>query len=169
MANASDPLASTIQASFSELAKTATEVNEVSDALGKFIVEIEDGLKSLNLGVASWAVISDKSSPDGLKTWREEIGFDKINKKWCIAVRSLVEAEYADEYLEFDQWPFNEAPRWLRIKAVDHLPALLLKLNKDAQNVKKHISSKMGPAAEVANGVKTAVSIKNAQDKGRAK
>jgi hypothetical protein len=169
MANVSEPLASTVQASFRELSATASEVNSVSDALGKFVTEIEDGLKSLNLGVASWVQIASSSSEDGLKTWQENIGFDKIGKNWCIALRNTCEAEYTDEYLEYDLWSFNEGPRWLRIKAVDHLPALLQKLNSDAQNIKKQLEAKLGTAAEVANGIKTVVDSRKAPKQGKTK
>jgi hypothetical protein len=169
MGNVSEPLASTVQAAFSELANTASEVNLVSDELGKFIVEIEDGLKSLNLGVASWVEISKSVSADGDKRWVESLGFDKVHKNWCLALRNVCETDYLDEYLEHDLWPFNEAPRWLRIKGIDRLPALLVKLNADAQSVKKHLGTKLGTVAEVANGIKTAASVKKAQDRRGAK
>lgn len=169
MADVSDRLASISQAAFSELADTASQVNQVSDTVGKFVIEIEDGLRSLNLGVASWVEVSQSTSADGSRRWTESIGFDKINKNWCIALRNICEADDSEDYLEHDLWPFNEAPRWLRIKSVDHLPALLLKLNSDAQRVKDHLEKKLGTVAGVANGVKTAVTIKKAQDRGKTK
>ena len=157
MEKVSKTVASNVQASFRELAQTASQLNFVSDALGKYISEIESGLKTLNLGVASWVTIEKLDSNDGLVTLYRELGYDKVGKNWCIALRSFREAPWSDEYLDHEVWAFDDGPRWLRIKAIDELPALLEKLNSDAANVVKDVAEKLSQACDVASKISAVV------------
>ena len=72
------PLPEKISASFQQLAAAATELNAVSDELGKAIGTLDGVLQHLNLGVSTWL--------------------------------------------------FNDAPRALRVDAIDKLPDLLEQL-----------------------------------------
>jgi hypothetical protein len=157
MEKVSEAVTSDVRASFRELAKTASQLNFVSDALGKYVTEIESGLKTLNLGVASWVTVETSDSNEGLVTLYRQLGYDKIGKNWCIALRSYREAEWSEEYLDFEVWAFDDGPRWLRIKAIDHLPALLRKLNSDAANITKNVSGKLRQACDVASEISAAV------------
>src|ERR1035438_5114220 len=112
MANFTNPVTSKVQESFRDLAKTASQLNFVSDALGKYISEIEDAFKSINLGVASWVTIEVAPTQDGIVWVRRELGYDKIAKNWCIALRSMREAEWSDEPFDYELWTFNEGTRW---------------------------------------------------------
>ncbi len=167
MASPSDAIASKVRDSFKELAKTSSHLNSVSDALGKYIAEIEKALKTLKLGVASWVVVERSSQDDGLVVTTRSLGYDRIGKNWCIALRSCTDADWAEEPLEYESWIFNEGPRWLRIKAIDHLPALIEKLNADAANIAKHVKDKLPTAYEVANEVSAIVEAKEAEGQKR--
>jgi hypothetical protein len=161
MADVGEPIASKVRTAFQQLAKTSSHLNFVSDSLGKYISEVEEGLKSLNLGVASWVEIERVDHESGLSSRVRELGFDRIGKTWCIGLRSFTSAEWSMEWLDVETWIFNEGPRWLRIKAVDHLPALLEKLNVDAAKISKHVEAKLPMACEVATEVRVAAGKKD--------
>ena len=61
---------------------------------------------------------------DGLGYSSEEVGFTKLDGKWCLAIRTVRGDERADED-KVEIWPFTEAPRGLRVKAVKKFPDLL--------------------------------------------
>jgi hypothetical protein len=157
MEKVSEAIASEVQASFRGLAKTASQLNFVSDALGKYVAEIESGIKSLNLGVASWVTIHEWTSEDGLVTRYEQLGYEKIGKNWCIAVRSYRVAEWSEDYLDYEIWAFNDGPRHLRIDAIDKLPALLQRLDKAAANVAKSLAEKLPEACNAASEITAVV------------
>jgi hypothetical protein len=157
MEKVSKAVASDVQASFRRLAQTASQLNFVSDALGKYIAEIESGLRTLNLGVPSWVTIEKFDSNDGLVTLYRELGYDKVGKNWCIALRSFREAPWSDDYIDYEVWAFDDGPRWLRIQAIDQLPALLQQLNSDAANVAKDVAEKLRQACDVASEISAVV------------
>ncbi len=152
-----DSKAADVKAPFRELSKTATQLNFVTDALGKFVLEVESGLKTLNLGVTSWVNVVVSGSDDGLVTYYEQLGYDKVGKNWCIALRSYREAEWSDKYLDYEEWVFNDGPRSLRIKAIDKLPALLEKLNTEAARLSKRVADVLPRANQAANDITSLV------------
>ena len=156
MEKVSKATASDVQASFRELAKTASQLNTVSDALGKYVAEVETGLKTLNLGVAAWVNFGEWTSSDGMITTCHQVGFAKIGKSWSIGVRHFDDAVWADEWVNFEMWVFNEAPRQSRIDAIDHLPALIQALNKEAAKIAKVVADKLPSACKVASDIATA-------------
>src|SRR5258707_1319678 len=97
-----DSKAADIKAPFRELSKTATQLNFVTDALGKFVLEAESGLKTLNLGISSWVNVVEAGSEDGLVMYYEQLGYDKVGKNWCIALRIYREADWSDGYLDYE-------------------------------------------------------------------
>lgn len=159
-----------IKAPFRELSKTATQLNFVSDALGKFVLEAESGLKTLNLGVSAWVKVTISGSDDGLVTYYEELGYDRVGKNWCIALRTYRDAEWSETSFDYEAWPFNEGPRELRIKAVDHLPALLQKLNTEATKLAKRVTDVLPRANQVASDISGLVGeAKNESQQGKTR
>ncbi len=169
MEEVSKVVASDVQASFRELAKTASQLNFVSDALGKYIAEIESGLKTLNLGVASWVTIEKLESDDGLVTIYRQLGYDKVGKNWCVALQTYKDAVWSDDYIDNEIWAFGDAPRSLRVKAIDQLAALLRKLNSDAAKVAKQVAEKLPQACDTANKISAIVDEKKNQPEGKAR
>ena len=165
MDKVSKALPADIKAPFRELSKTAHQLNFVSDTLGKFVFEVESGLKTLNLGVSSWVTVAESPMNDDLVTYYEQLGYDKVGKNWCIALRSYRVAEWSDDYLDYEVWPFGDGPRPLRIKAIDHLPALLQKLNSEAAKLAKRMADVLPRASGVASDISALVddAKKNAQ------
>jgi hypothetical protein len=169
MEKVSQAISSDVQAHFRELARTAKQLNQTSDALGKYVAEIEEALKTLNLGVSAWVTIDVYSQMDGMATLHEELGYDKIGKTWCIGIRSYRAPEWDDGWLDYERWIFNEGPRELRIAATDHFPALIQKLNKEASEIAKRVGEKLPTASKVANDIKALIDEQRVQEKGKAK
>ena len=133
-----------------QLSQVAPALNSESDKLGASISKLEDRIKPLGLGVSSWAVIDAWHSEDGTHYSYDEIGYTRTNGKWGFAIRSRSgnEMEGDDDNTE---WPFNEAPRGMRIRAVKKIPELLEKLVKDASSMTEDVSKCAGQVELFAN------------------
>lgn len=155
------PLLERVASYYSQLSTVAADLNAVSDELGKSIAEIDIALKKLNLGITTWVTIQSGDGDrfrDDYSFWSRDIGYAKVNSKWGISLRK-VDGEYTnpdDERVE--EWPFNDAPRSLRLEAIDKIPELLEKLSKEAVETTKNIRAKLGEAQAVAEAVKGAAS-----------
>ena len=147
-ANISDVVASF----YSDLKSVATDLNAVSDELGKSISEIDAVLKNLNLGIVVWVTIRGRSGDQNqgdFSYWSEDIGYAKYNGRWGICLRE-VKGNYAVDEEEVEQWHFNDAPRALRLSAIDCLVQLLQKLIEDGRKTTENIQKKLADAQTVA-------------------
>jgi hypothetical protein len=160
MSSSQFSLSARVSASYSELSSIATDLNAVSDAFGKAVSDIDEGLKKLNLGVTAWVRVDSSYGNDRPedRTYRiEEIGYAKINGKWGIALRTRSGDEaYPEEADRVDDVPFNEAPRASRLKAIEKIPELLKKLSEEAAKVTKELQAKLADAQAVAAAVQDA-------------
>jgi prefoldin subunit 5 len=156
MSSNDDSLAERVQLSYLQLSAVASDLNTVSDELGKSIAEIDAALKKLNLGVSVWvAIVSGEDEHGGPFYWSEDIGYDKIGGKWGIALRSR-SGNYEVDEERVEAWLFNDAPRSLRLSAIERVPDLLQKLSEEAVKTTNKIKSKLAEAQEVATAVKNA-------------
>jgi prefoldin subunit 5 len=152
-------LSESVSSSFRELSSAAEALNVVSDALGKAVSDIDEGLKRLNLGVTAWVCVQEYggSHEQDLTYTLEELGYAKINGKWGIALRVRSGDEEHPEYDEsVEIWLFNEAARALRLKAIKKIPELLTKLNEEATKITKELQAKLVEAQAVADAVHAA-------------
>jgi hypothetical protein len=143
----------TVADAYRALVGTAGILNAVSDELGKSIGVLDAALKKLNLGVAVWVRIDkNKDGPDG-EFNHHLLGYAKVNSRWGVAL-ATTEGNYGwlpdsnDEH-----WLFNDAPRILRIEAVEHLPALLTKMTEKASEVADSIRKQSEMARDIANAI----------------
>jgi hypothetical protein len=137
-----DDLARRVQDSFRKIPSVATSLNNVSDTLNNSAKRIEVVLKKHPLGVASWVKFTDSNSTDGLAYHYEQVGFAKINGRWSLAIRTVTGDERFDDD-KVETWPFNEAPRGLRVKAVNKLPDLLEQLVKDGNEMIQEVTEQV--------------------------
>ena len=151
------PLPERVAKYYSQLQVVAADLNSVSDQLGKSISEIDSALKILNLGISVWVKIHGGEGGDsGSSFWRRDIGYSKIDGKWGISLRK-VEGYYDDPEEEaLEQWLFNDAPRSLRLEAIEKIPALLEELSTQAVKTTKDIQARLAEAQAVATAVKDA-------------
>jgi predicted KAP-like P-loop ATPase len=151
----SEPLVSRVQSLFQQLSAAAATLNTASDRLSKLVAELDAALKTLNVGLVCWVDIRPaRTSEDGLETWSEQVGYAKISGKWGIALRTVHENLNwpLDDHVE--EWAFSEAPRQLRLKAVDLIPALLDNLAKTAADNTKKITEKTDEAQQLLTAIK---------------
>ena len=149
-----DALSSELASPFKKLASAAFGLHAATKQLSKTIEELDAALKILNLGITSWVEISRGCSHDEVYWDRQELGYAKINGKWGLAIRSISGDESRPEREDdVTEWLYADASRELRIRAVDHLPALIEKLNKDALETTRRLLLKAREASVLAKAI----------------
>jgi len=139
-----------VESSYRQLSAVATDLNFVSDELGKSILELDSALKNLNLGITVWVKLRGGDSGYELDYWSEDLGYGKVGGKWGIALRTVSgNHNYPDEET-IETWLFNEAPRVLRLSAIGKVPELLEKLSKEASETATQIRGKLAEAQELS-------------------
>ena len=72
-----------------------------------------------------------------------------------------------DDSGQYDEWPFNEAPRELRIRAVKHIPALLKELDRESKAMVKKLSASIDGTVAVAAALEEVASPQQRSIKGK--
>jgi hypothetical protein len=147
-----DSLNHRISSSYQQLTQAATELNAVSDELGKFVTALDAALRRLNLGIATWLRLESREDGSGNYTKRD-LGYAKIGNKWGIALRTMSGNHNDVEDSSVEEWLFNDAPRALRIESVEKLPDLFESLVKEADVATKQIRTKMERAQALASAL----------------
>jgi hypothetical protein len=148
-----DPsLSERMSKSYRMLSTAAANLNKVSDELGNSIAELDSSLKSLNLGIASWVCIRFEEYNDQTY-YRFELGYDRIASRWGIALRTVRGHELADTEGSVEKWLFNDAPRNLRLEAIDKIPDLIESLAANTIRTAERIAEKIGQARETVRAV----------------
>lgn len=149
-----------VSSSYRQLSLAASHLNLVSDELGKSIVVLDSALKKLNLGISTWSRLDRWEDAFGNYSSRY-LGYAKVNNRWGIALRTVAGNNNQPEEATVEEWLFNEAPRALRIEAVEKLPDLFENLIKEAdvaiRKVKaqtlnaRHLSAALGDATVISD------------------
>jgi len=152
MTTKTDSLNSRISSSYKQLTQAATELNAVSDELGKFVTALDAALRRLNLGIATWLRLESREDGSGNYTKRD-LGYAKVGNKWGIALRTMSGNHNDVEDSNVEEWLFNDAPRALRIESVEKLPDLFENLVKEADAATKQIRTKTERAQALASAL----------------
>jgi chaperonin cofactor prefoldin len=152
MTTKTDSLNSRISSSYKQLTQAATELNAVSDELGKFVTALDAALRRLNLGIATWLRLESREDSSGNYTKRD-LGYAKVGNKWGIALRTMTGNHNDVEDSNVEEWLFNDAPRALRIESVEKLPDLFENLVKEADAATKQIRTKTERAQALASAL----------------
>jgi hypothetical protein len=152
MASAQDPLVEKVESSFRKLSTVASELNFVSDELGKCVSEMDAALKKLNLGIEVWVEIS--GGQDDMGFWSRELGYQKIGGKWGIALRTISGAYGCEEDSDIEAWLFNDGPRYLRLASIEKIPELLQQLSAEGTKAAAEVSKRLTDVKKVAAAVK---------------
>ena len=149
-----------VSSSYRQLSLAASHLNIVSDELGKSISVLDAALKKLNLGISTWSRLDRWEDAFGNYSSRY-LGYAKVNNRWGIALRTVAGNNNQPEEATVEEWLFNEAPRALRIEAVEKLPDLFENLIKEAdvaiRKVKaqtlnaRHLSAALGDATVISD------------------
>jgi hypothetical protein len=154
VSTANDSLLERVKTSYERLAVVASNLNTASDSLGKAIGSLDDSLKQLNLGIPCWHSYADYEDPGG-HCIRQYIGYVKVGNRWGIAI-SRVEgnSNAPEEFWKDEEWLFNDAPRQLRMEAVEHIPAMIEALIAKAEEAVEKIKNKTMEAQQLADALK---------------
>lgn len=150
------PLPERVASAYSKLSAVASELNAASDEFGKTIDQIDSALKKLNLGVTVWIRIAKRpADPPNDDMWDESdlLGYAKIRGKWGIALQTTGEDISNPENCTSEMWLFNDAPRRLRLLAIDKIGELLDGLTQIAVKTKDEIRGRLKDAQDVADAV----------------
>jgi hypothetical protein len=142
---------SQVLASFAKLSITSATLNSATDRLNRAVASLDDSLRKLNLGIPCWVQFSlDEHGP----LWfTEDLGYAKINGKWCIGLKKTdgdINSDNTDEITDETTWPFAEAPREMRIRAIVYLQKLIDRLDEEAANATKMLEAKSAEAEQLA-------------------
>ena len=142
-----------IQTSLRQLSSAASDLNTLSDQIGKVVARFDAELQKLNVGVPAWTRFRESTSQDRMHYSSDQVGYDKINGKWGLAIKTLSGHELEDEYSTYQEWLFNDAPRALRLKAIDKLPDVFEHLLVEVANTTKAVDKKLKELQELATAL----------------
>ena len=164
MNSSEKPLNERVASSIVRLSSAAHDLNEASGELGQAITAIDTVLQALNIGVPTWTTIEKgNDEPNGDYFWSRDIGYAKVSNRWGIALRTVSGNCNAPNEERCDSWPFNDAPRWLRIAAVEKIPDMLEALIKSAEETTREIKAKTAKANQFATAIAQAAGKKPAK------
>lgn len=150
MSSKEESLTVRVSSAYKQLSTAASELNRVSDELGKFVGALDAALKKLNLGISTWIRLDSRE--DGLGNYsKRDLGYAKIGGRWGIALRTMTGNHNTPDISNVEEWLFNEAPRTLRIESVEKLPDLFEGLIKEAEAATAQIRSRTTQAQHLAH------------------
>lgn len=129
---------------FSRLQAISSSLNSKSDTINAAIKVFEDKLASLRLGVTAWVptplntrlIAPGTQDEDSLQTF---LGYCKATGTWCLTLSEDSERWGNDENNPPQFTPLSQAPRELRLKAIQQLPLLVNALEKHADEALKEV------------------------------
>lgn len=132
---------------FSKLRKSAKQIQAASDELSRSIKTLESALTRLQLRVACWTQIAERVEGAGVA--REFVGYIEYRGEWKI-VLSIVKQDGFENTVEDLEWAYDDAPQYLRSKAVDKLPELVEGLAATVEKTSERMQKKLVPAQQLA-------------------
>jgi len=145
-----------IESTLKKLASVSQSLNQASDAVTSRIAEVETALREYKLGIEAWVDIERWSEVGqfGDGTYYElrriqRLGYGKKGGKWGLL--TYVDAEESEDREEFAF--LREAPREVRLAAVDKLPDLLEALVEKALETSQEAMKKAEKAKQIAAGL----------------
>jgi|HubBroStandDraft_6_1064221.scaffolds.fasta_scaffold00501_20 hypothetical protein len=143
-----------LQSSYQELSRASSDLNSASDLLGNAVTILDESLARLNIGVTTWVTFkrwTDDDSPD--VSVAERLGYAKVNNKRGLAIKVVdVDDGNGDESTQ-NEWLFNDAPRELRLRAIEAVPELIQSMTREARDTAKRVRVKADVALELAAAI----------------
>lgn len=137
--------------SFKALKGAAAKLNAASDELGRSVSALETALKRLNLGIEAWVFIESYTNHDTGEFSSQRIGYAKVGGRWGLTIGTAEGFLQDPDGGQVEIWPFNEAPRALRVSGIDKLPELVAKLCEVADSTTDRIVAQTEQAREFAD------------------
>jgi len=153
----------TLQASFQKLSAASQKLNTASNAFGDAIAGLDEALNNLNPGVTAWINVNSSQDENG-SVQEERLGYAKTNGRWGLSLCSVTFPSSQPDHEEVENsWLFNDAPRNLRLVAIDHVPALIHALAKQAEHTADRVAQSADLALDIARSVNAAANAKEAR------
>lgn len=152
MSNESTAPSQRISAAFESLAQSAKAIHEASGKVASPVAALDRALQRLNTGVACWTKISNGDDGFGAY-WSNDVGYARIGKEWGLAIRTVEGDESNPDREQTEEWLFNQAPHYLRIKAIEKLPELIEAMVEATNATAARLAEKAAPARELAEAV----------------
>jgi prefoldin subunit 5 len=144
-----------VQFQFQALSTVASSLNSASDELTKVVSILDEALKKLNVGLTAWVAFRVRQDDEhGSGNYDlDQIGYCKVNGKWGIALRRIWgNANFDADHAE-GPWLFNDAPRDMRLYAVDKIPELIDALNNAASETTMKVQEKTLEIRKLAGAI----------------
>lgn len=150
-------MASSVSAALlKQLSAVSQTINDASDELNEQIRTIEAALASYNLGVSAWVRVRDVPQREYSNgqlteyTQTESLGYDRHKGKWCLRVGA-----WCPEFeRDLGDWVLLDAPREMRMYALEAIPQLLEKLFLEASKLASEVAGRAARAKMIAESVK---------------
>jgi prefoldin subunit 5 len=173
MASEKDSLSQKIERVKSSIQKfpaAAETLNTATDQLGKPIVDLDSVLKKFGIGVPTWVHFTQSDARYLPDYYYEDIGYAKINGKWGIAIRVL-DGNFNDgpDEQTKTEWHFADAPRFLRLRAVDKIPELLESMLEQAAEMSRKMTEKAAEITALTDAVGAVVGQSSTHKSSSAK
>jgi hypothetical protein len=134
----------------------ASTLNSATDQLGKSVGKLDAVLKRFSLGIPTWVTFSGSPGTDPSYD-HEDLGYAKIGGRWGIAIRTVSGDVRADEGDKVEQYPFNDAPRLLRVQAIPRIPELLTALLENAAKMSAELAAKAEEVDALTDGISAVI------------
>ncbi len=149
-------MADTVDAALKQLASVSNSLNQASDRLSSHLTEVEAAISAYKLGVGAWVEIQREKEitdpdKDGRRyelTYVQLLGYGRYKGKWGLLVAGYCEETFDGEYHE--ECFLRDAPRHVRLAAVEKFPDLLKALTKEAAQVAEEATKKAEKARQIA-------------------
>jgi len=148
-------MSNNVSALLKQLSNVSHDLNEASNQLSEQIKNIEAALAAQKLGVRAWVEIRRTPEPQEASDGRiyqftrvDSLGYDKHQGKWGLVVHSWID-EFADAN-DSDVSFLRDAPRELRMSAVDALPKLIQEISEQASKLAKEAARKAEQAKHIS-------------------
>jgi hypothetical protein len=142
-----------IEVAAQKIPALSASLNTVSDQLAKSVNELDGILKRFGLGIPVWVVFNQRAEIPYYDN--DEIGYAKIGGRWGISIRTFQGTEERGQPTIVEQWPFNEAPRHLRVQGAEKLPDLMEAMVTNATEMEKRIVERTSDVKAVAETMTT--------------
>lgn len=135
----------TKEESLQALRVRSADLNAFSDQLSAKVAELESELKKFSLGVSSYFQFSEIGGE------RCSLGYCKLKGKWGLTIR--IQTGNSDDALA-EIFPFNEAPRGLRVMAVNNFWSMVEKMIDDAGKLSSDIETATQTVQDIIRRIK---------------
>lgn len=138
-----------------QLSAVSQTINTASDQLNEQIKTIEEAIGSYNLGVSAWVDVRNVKKTDYTNmspveyTRQESLGYEQENGKWCLKVSAWIE----EIETPAGTWRLLDAPREMRMAAVEAIPKLLEKLTEEAMKIAGRVEAQAARAKVIAGSI----------------